>query len=233
MTFADMLIVVSVPALAGWAFYSMRRAMRHDVRGRAELKDFAKTKGLAEGVAKKAPGEFDSNTPITWKIIKRAWSRNPAMGLPIKGAAVFTGTNNGFPFVMDEVRIRKWWTNLHDAYLRMAVELPGLPATLVIYPASGIGRSGRGVGSTPSSSNRGERANLTIRFSAAAGERASERGYLTSHRARLLMKLEEALGGVYIYGGKLFVIRRRDIGKQIDLNNLYDALGACARMLAE
>lgn len=226
MTFAEIFLVISILALAGWAFYSMRRAMRHDADWRSALKDFAKTKGLVETTAEKAPGEFDSNAPITWKAIRRAWSRNPAVAAPIKGSVVFRGANNGFPFVMDEVWIRKYWTNLRDPYLRMAIELPGIPATLAISPSGRLGRRSRGVGS------RSQRANLTIRSSAAAGEHARERSFLTAHRFRVLGELEEAVRGVYVYGGKLFVIRRTDRGRQIDLNTLYDALGMCAQTLA-
>jgi hypothetical protein len=233
MTFAETLVLVSILGLAGWALYSMPRATRHDADWHDALRSFAKTKGLIEATVEKAPGEFDSNAHITWKTIKRVWSRNPAVAAPNKGSMVFKGTNNGFPFIMDEVWIRKYWTNLHDAYLRMAVELPGLPVALVAYPADRIGRLARGVGSTPRSTDRPQRANLTIEFSATATDRAKARDYLSAHRVRLLEEFEEALGGVYVFGGRLFVIRRRDTGKQIDLITLYDVLGMCALMFTE
>ena len=233
MTFEEGFALAATLGLAGWAFYSLRRSTRYDASWYSALKDFARATGLAEAIVEKVPGEFDSNTPITWKTIKRVWSRNPAMAAPIKGSVVFKGTNNGFPFVMDEVWIRRYWTKSRDAYLRMAVELPDLPATLAIYPAGRFGKSARGIGMTPQSAARNQRARLTVEFSANATNRAKERGYLTAHRVRLLEEFEEALGSVYVYGGKLFVVRRRASGRQIDLKTLYDVLGMCARMLVE
>lgn len=233
MAFTETFVLVSVLGLAGWAFYSMPRAARRDADRHDALRSFARTKGLNEVTVERAPGEFDTGTRITWKTIKKAWSRNPAVAAPNKGSVAFTGTNNGFPFVMDEVWIRKYWTNRYDVHLRMAVELPGLPVTLAEYPASRIGRLARGAGSTPRPTDRRQRANLVTEFSATATDRAKERNYLTAHRVRLLEEFEEAVGGVYLYGGRLFIIRRRDTGKQIDLNTLYDILGMCAQMFNE
>jgi len=233
MSFDEILVLVFVLGFAAWAFHSMRRGARHDADWNYLLKAFAVSRGLTAVTVERAPGEFDSKTPITWKMIKRVWSRNPAVAAPIKGSIAFKGTNRGYPFLLDEVWIRKYWANLHDAYLRMAVELPGLPATLVIYPAGRMRRSARGNGSSARFAAPLRRANLTTEFSAGATDRARERSYLTADRIRTLEELEEALGGVHIHGGKLFVIRRRRSGRQVDLDILFEALGMCARMLAK
>lgn len=215
MTFEEIFVALSVLALAGYALHSMRRAARHTAAWRSGLRDFAQTLGLAEGVVDEAPGEFGGGAPVTWKNLRQVWSRNPAIAAPSKGSAVFTGSNCGFPFVMDEVWIRKWWTSSRDAYLRMSVELPELPDTLEIAP----GHSGS------------TRSNLRIRFSTPADDRAEEQSYLTARRLSRLQTLEETLRGVYIYGGRLFAIVREDGAEPIGLHERFAALGQCAHEL--
>jgi hypothetical protein len=124
----DVVLLALVVVFAGWALRSMVRARRTDAGRREFLVAFAAGQGLREREAVGPRSEAD----VTVESMMRRWSRNPALADPPGGSLVLEGTLDGLPFVVDEVWVRKWWSSLRDAHLRMAVELPGLPSGLKV-----------------------------------------------------------------------------------------------------
>jgi hypothetical protein len=64
--------------------------------------------------------------------------------------------------------------------------------------------------------------NITVVFSSNPSERGTEQSFLSMNRLGILSAFEEKLGGVYVYEGKVFLIRRRKGTNPSMLNALFD-----------
>jgi len=222
MGFNEFIILILVIGIGIWAFRSIGRALRIDRNRLSQLQDFAEDKSLTPHEVDRGPGVYELNTQITGKLIKYWWSRNPSMDIPPAGSTVFKGEINGWAISLDTVLIRKYWTDLHDEYLRLAVELPELPRSLTIFPTSRIRKIVHRIGFKHDHHEPGQKDNLTVVFSSNPHEYAKEKSFLSMHRLRMLTEFEEKIGGVYIYDGKIFLIQRRKGAGQLNLYALYD-----------
>jgi hypothetical protein len=68
------------------------------------------------------------------------------MDRPPMGSTIFKGKSNGLSMSLCTVLIRKYWNDSYDAYLRIAVELPEIPRSLIIRPTGRIRRIARLIG---------------------------------------------------------------------------------------
>jgi len=64
--------------------------------------------------------------------------------------------------------------------------------------------------------------NLTDSFSSNPTERCTEQSFLSMNRLRILDEFEKKIGGVYVFAGKVFVIKRRKEANRINLKALRD-----------
>lgn len=206
--------------------------MRSDHDWSSQLRDFAKKKALIAHEVDHGPGVFELDTKITWKLVKRWWSRNPSMDRPPMGSTIFKGMSNGLSISMDMVLIRKYWNNMYDAYLRISAELPELPRSLIIRPTGRMGRIARLFGFKEAHSGAIHPGNISAFFSSNPIDRGTEQSFLSINRLRILAEFEEKLGGVYVYEGKVFLIKRRKGTDPSHLNALYDNIILLATKLA-
>jgi len=188
---------------------------------------FAAEHGLREKEAVGPRAEAD----VTVESLMRRWSRNPALADPPRGSRVLEGTLDGLPFVVDEVWVRRWWSSLRDAYLRMAVELPGLPSGLSVFPAGRIRRLVRRVKPGAESGYTGRLSRLAVSFSRRAEERVREELFLTPHRRQALEDYAEGAGDASLCGGRLFVIRPWKATGKADLARQVQEIGLLAQRL--
>jgi hypothetical protein len=223
----SVLLAAVVVLFAVWALRSTVLAVRTDTRRRDSLRAFAAEQGLRE---KEAEGPR-SEAEITAEGMRRRWSRNPAQADPPRGSPVFEGTLDGLPLVVDEVWIRSWWTSSRDAHLRMAVELPGLPPGLKVFPAGAMRRLVRRVKQGTEGARTGRPSRLVVSFSPRAEDRAREEGFLTSDRRRILEEHASGAGDAYLRGGRLFVIRPWKAIREDELGRLRVETGLLARRL--
>jgi hypothetical protein len=225
----DVLLLALVVFFAAWAVRSMVRALHTDARRYELLHAFGAEHGLREKRAAGPPSEAE----ITLEGLARSWSRNPATAAPPRGSPVLEGTLHGRPFVVDEVWIRKWWTGSRDGYLRMAVELAGLPSGLKVFPAGWMRRMVRRGKSGTETGPGGRPSRLAVSFSRWAEDRAREEGFLTPDRRRILEELAGGAGDVSLYGGRLFLIRPWKATREAELTRLHETIGLLARRLGE
>lgn len=232
MRLGELITWVAVVGFGIWAFCRMRNAMRGDHEWSSQLLEFAKHKALIAHEVDGGPGVFEPATKITWKLVKRWWSRNPSMDRPPTGSTIFEGKSNGLSISMDTVLIRKYWTNLYDEYLRVAVELPEMPRSLIIYPTGRIRRVARLIGIQRARGGAIHPGNITAVLSSNPIDRGKEQSFLSLNRLRILAEFEEKLGGVYVYEGKVFLIKRRKGTNPSILNAVYDNIILLAKRLA-
>jgi len=222
MSLGELIIWVSIAGMGRWALYRIGRAMRRDRDWSSQLEGLAEAKDLVPRKVDRGPGVHELKSAITWRLVKSWWSRNPSMDLPPSGSTVFTGQSNGLSISVDTVLVRKYWSNLYDEYLRIAVELPGFPRSLTMRPKGRISRIARLVGLKRV--NRGAHclSNLTVVFSSDPSDRDLEQGYLSTKRLRVLEEFEKRFGGVYIHDGMVFLVKHRRDKNKFNLNALYD-----------
>lgn len=104
-----------------WSFRKIFRAIAKDRKIKVVWMSFARAKNLTETVLEQNESGI---TKITMTVLKQGWSRNPVKSRPGVGSHGYSGTNNGLPFFMDSVQIKKRWTDLMDTYTRMAIKVP-------------------------------------------------------------------------------------------------------------
>lgn len=233
MSLGEIITVASVVGVGIWAIYRIRRAMLGDHHWSSQLQEFAKDKALLPSKVDRGPGDYGLNTKITWKLLKSWSSRNPSMNMPAAGSTTFKGRSNGLAINMDTVLIRKHWSDLYEEYLRMAVEVPELPRSLTIYPTGRIRKIARLIGFKQASRGANQPGNLTLVFSSNPSERSREQNFLLVNRLGVLSEFEKTLGGVYVYDGKVFLIKRRKDASQFGLHALYDNIILLATKLVE
>jgi hypothetical protein len=224
----DVFLLAVVLIFTVWALRSLVRALGTETRRRELLRAFAAERGLRE----KEAGERHSDMDVTVEGLRRAWSRDPALADPPRGSRVFEGTLHGLSLVVDEVWIKKWWTNSRDAHLRMAVELPGLPPGIRVRPAGRMRRIARAVSRGGQSGPEGRPSRLEVAFSEPVEDRAREEGFLTPDRVRTLEDYEGA-GDAYLQGGRLLLIRPWRATRKPELVRLHEEIGLLARRLVE
>lgn len=233
MTLGDITLVAFFVAVGLWAVYRIRRSVLGDRRWSSQLQALAQDRALLPSRVDRGPGDCDLDTPITWKFLKNWTSRNPSVKMPEAGSTTFTGRSNGLAIHVDTVLMRKHWSDLYEEYLRMAVEVPDLPRSLTIYPTGRIGRIARRLGFKQASRGAVQPGNLTLVFSSNPSERSREQGFLSMNRLGVLSEFEKTLGGVYVYDGKVFLIKRRKDANRLGLHALYDNMILLATKLAE
>lgn len=210
-------------------FTSIPRALREGVVSHEVLQAFAHSRGLAEEtVARPESLQVGAETVRRWR------SDNPALKRPAPGTVVFRGMHGGYPFLMDEVWVSGWLGGVRrrEPMLRMAVELPDLPATLEVAPGGMWMRLTGRAGLLEPRLDRPRRGRLVAIHSRRPVLRAKERIFLTRERRRILEEFEAQAGGVHIADGRLFVIRPRLTITAPDLAAMYDDIGALAQRLA-
>lgn len=143
------------------------------------------------------------------------------------------GTLDGLPFVVDEVWVRKWWSSLRDAHLRMAVALPDLPSGLKVFPAGRMQRLVRRVRPGTESGHRGRLSRLAVSFSRRAEDRAREERFLTPDRRQVLEDYADGAGDAYLCGGRLFLIRPWKALRGADLARLRQEIGLLAQRVRQ
>jgi hypothetical protein len=70
-------------------------------------------------------------------------------------------------------------------------------------------------------------------FSSNPIERGKEQNYLSANRLRILAEFDEKIGGVYVYDGKVFLIKLRKVLNQTSLEALYENSILLATKLVE
>lgn len=225
MTFEDILVSVLVAGFAVWAFIRLRKAIRTDREWSSPVREFVASKALIEKEVEWGPSIAAPDTEINWQWLKRGFSRNPAISGPLPGTLFIS---EGGDFALDEVRVRKSWTGVSDQFLRLSMKMPGAPSTLSVRPAGMVRRLRNRMWRPSEGACRG---NLTCRFSSAPADRAREQGFLTRRRCRILEQAQNDPGGIYIHGGWIYLIRKRNRNESIDLYSLYDELAALASRL--
>jgi hypothetical protein len=201
--------------------------MRQDRGWPSLIRNFAAEKELVEKEVKWGPEIAAPDTEINWEWIKKGFSRNPAITGPVPGT-LFESEDG--EFAMDEVRVRRALTSTHDCFLRLSVKITEVPPTLSIRPAGIVRRFLNRLGRN---STAPFPENLSCILSSKPTDRARELSFLTRRRCRILEDAQSQLGGVYMHGGRLYLIRNRSGRDSIHLNGLYDDLTALAKRLSE
>jgi hypothetical protein len=156
------------------------------------------------------------------------------MHTPPEGSTIYKGKHNGLAIIIDRVLVRRhYWNNVVDEYIRIAAELPKLPRSLTIYPMGRIRRIARLIGLKQAYHDTIQKDCLVTVFSSNQSERRGEQFFLTTRRLRILVEFEEKLSGVYIYDGKIYLIKRRKDSSQLNPHALYDDLIGLATILNE
>lgn len=104
----------------------------------------------------------------------------------------------------------------------MAVELPDLPRSLTIRPKGRIRRIASLIGLKQRCRDTTHPGNLSAAFSSSLSGLDAEQSFLSMDRLRIFEEFEKKLGGVYVYDGKVFLVKRRKSANQLDLNALYE-----------
>ncbi len=190
------------------------------------LRAFARSRGLVEvpaGGAGEAAGDLR-------QMLRRGLSSNPAVKQSVPGSIVLRGDIHALPFMVDQVAANRWLGNTwqRQSFLRMAVELPQLPRSLQVRPAGPWARFTGRAGLGRRSAQRRDSGRLVATFSKRPVDQAKERLFLNQERCRILEAYEAGRGGLHIYDGKLFLIRR---GFEVDareLDTLFEDIGGLA-----
>lgn len=190
------------------------------------VQEFVEAKDLVEEEVKWRPSIAAPDQEINWQWLKRGFSRNPAIASPLSGTR-FVDKHGGF--TLDEVRVRRALTSTQDHFVRMGVELPGAPPNLSIRPAGTLRRLFDRI-RPPSEDIRLE--NLSCGLSKKSPDRDREKAFLGKRRRRILLEAQNALDGIYMHGGKLYLIRHRNSRDARNLEGLYDELIAIKDRLA-
>lgn len=113
------------------------------------------------------------------------------------------------------------------------MELPDLPRSLAIRPTGRIIRIARLLGFQRAFRGITPPGNLTAFFPSNPSERGTDQSFLSMNRLRILSEFEKKLGGVYVYDGKLFLIKHRKDTNRFSLCALYDNIVLLATKLVE
>ena len=230
MTMYDMFSLLVFLALAIWGVYTVTTAMQQDRNWSTRLKAFAEKHGLSES---RATGSRQA-PDLDLRELRKLWSDNPARMAAAEGTTVYTGQLHGRPFTVDQLVTKGGAGGQIRTYLRMAVDIPGLPPGLAVQPAGRLWRWWQKIKSRgEQQAGYREPRRLRVAFSETQAERAAEKAFMIPQRVQSLDKAQQQYGDIYIADGKLFLIRERRGRKAVDLDKMHRLLAELAEALHE
>jgi len=217
MTFEEIVLFLLFPAFGLYALVSVFRRSKRDREASGVWDTFAESRGLT-----KVPSQTSSLTEITWKDLGKRTFASPFVFLPGSGLEVRSGENEGMPFLMEVLPVRKKWIKLYDLYTRLVLEVPGIPEDLSLFPETVSSRILHSLGGQDIETGDPEFDRV---FVVRGDDPEAIRGYLTAGRRAGLLRNRTGEQSVLVSEGNLFLVVSGRIGDFAELNRLFSQVG--------
>lgn len=211
----EFFILMLILPFGAWSLRKIFRAITKDRKIMDIWISFARAKNLSETVVEQNGSGI---TDMTISGLKHEFSSNPVKKSPSVGSVVYSGTNNGLPFIMDSVQFDKRWTEAMDTYTRMAIKVPGMPVQLSVRCKRRWNRFKK-----DSELDNREFDSLFI----VDGDSAKD--YLTKELQEALIEFERNFGGFQIFNGHIYLIHKGGISNYTELERMYSGLWSMAQ----